>query len=82
MSERSCLIRHYVFNLPQLLVNAAGLHLGRLSFATALLILIKYHPLSVPHSLYGHNQTDWDEIRETDEPTTPSIEDIGCNAAA
>lgn len=81
MSKRSRLIRHYVFNLPQFLVNTTGLHFSRLSLATALFVLIKYHPLAVPHSFYSHYETDWYEIRETDEPTSPSVENIRGDAA-
>ena len=81
LGERARLIRHYVLDLPQFLVDAAGLHLSRLPLAAALLILIQNRPLAVSHSFDGHNQADGYEIGEADEPAAPSVEDIAGNAA-
>ena len=67
--------------MSQLFIDATGLNLSELSFAAAKLIFIQKRALSVSHHLHGHHQADWNEIRKTDKPTSPSVEDIGCDTS-
>jgi len=68
--------------LSQLLINTTCLNLGKLSFAGAKFIFIQKHALTIPHQFDSHHQTNWNEIRKADKPTTPSVENIYCNTSS
>lgn len=71
LREGARLVSHNIVNLPQFLVEVAGLHLGKLLLAAAKLILAKDFALEVPNHFDSHIETDGDEGGEADEPTAP-----------
>ena len=80
LSEGASFVCHNVFNLPQLLVNTAGLDFSCLALWRAQRIFSEKYSLSIAHHFYSHNQADGNEVGEADEPATPGEKNISSNA--